>query len=149
MQPASKPELETAALAHDALEALRTKAPTKSPQAIEVRLPDTAGSVAALIPGSAFDSLIQILEHMSRGDAVSVVADQAELTSQQAAELLNVSRPYLIGLLDQGAIPYRRVGSHRRILFRDAQAYKWEDDARRKATADELTAEAQELGLGY
>lgn len=71
------------------------------------------------------------------------------LTIHEAAERLNVSPPYLIGLLDQGAIPFHQEGTDRRIRVDDLMAYKREDDARRRKIADELTEDAQKLGLGY
>ena len=80
-------------------------------------------------------------------EGVNVMPDSAELTTQQAAEFLNVSRPYLIKLLESGQIPFRRVGTHRRIRFRDLRLYKSQDDLKRRQAADELTQLSQELGL--
>ena len=73
----------------------------------------------------------------------------AELTIQQAADILNVSRPFLISLVDDGKIPYRKVGKHRRIRFDQLMAYKQEIDRKRLQTLSELANEAQELNLGY
>jgi len=91
--------------------------------------------------------LARILAHMAAGQGVSVVPADAELTTQQAADLLNVSRPFLIGLLDAGEIEYRKVGKHRRVRADSLLDYKRKDDQRRREAADELTALGQDMGL--
>ena len=80
---------------------------------------------------------------------MTIIPDHAELTTVQAADLLNVSRPYLIKLLDDKAIPHRKVGKHRRIRVDDVMAYKDAIDREREEILDQLTREAQEQGLGY
>jgi excisionase family DNA binding protein len=82
---------------------------------------------------------------MAAGQGVSIVPSQAELTTQQAADMLNVSRPYFIGLLERGEIDYRKVGTHRRILAESLMAYMREDDRRRRNATDELNALTQEM----
>lgn len=72
-----------------------------------------------------------------------------EMTTQEAANFLNVSRPYLIRLLEEGKIPFRLVGAHRRILRNDAIAFDGVESTRRRALLDRLIADGQELGLGY
>jgi excisionase family DNA binding protein len=101
------------------------------------------------LSGTAVEALTDVLDHLARGKAVAVVPVESEITTQQAAELLNVSRPYLVELLERGAIPFRKVGSRRRIRLADVLAYREIDDTKRRSAMDELTAEAQRLGLGY
>jgi excisionase family DNA binding protein len=105
--------------------------------------------VAVTVPKEAFDLFLEILGHLANGTAVSIVPVHAELTTQQASDMLNVSRPFLIKLLEAGAIPHRKVGAHRRVLMADIMAYKQAEDDKRKAVLDELASEAQHHGLGY
>jgi excisionase family DNA binding protein len=96
------------------------------------------------VPRPAVELLARVLAHMAAGQGVSIVPSQAELTTQQAADMLNVSRPYLIGLLERGEIEYRKVGTHRRIKAASLIEYMREDDRRRSEAADELHALTQE-----
>jgi excisionase family DNA binding protein len=112
-----------------------------------VRVEVEEGDGELLLPRAAVELFAQILAFMAAGRGVSVVPADAELTTQQAADLLNVSRPYLIGLLDTDAIEYRKVGSHRRIKASSLLEYMRDDDRRRRLAADELTALTQEMGL--
>lgn len=101
------------------------------------------------IPTTALRLLIDILSEMAEGNTVNLIHIHAELTTQEAADILNVSRPFLVKLLDDGLIPCRKVGTHRRVLYRDLHEYKQRIDRERERTLDELTAQAQELGMGY
>jgi excisionase family DNA binding protein len=101
------------------------------------------------IPLSAFRLLNDILTEMAKGNAVTLIPVHAELTTQQAADLLNVSRPFFVEQLEKGAIPHRKVGTHRRIRFKDLMAYKQTMDRNRLKALEELSAVDQELKLGY
>ena len=101
------------------------------------------------LPMEAVALLLDVLGEMAKGNTVTVVPTQAELTTHQAAELLNVSRPFLIRLLEGGKIPHRKVGTHRRVRVGDLLAYKKQDDARRDKVLAELTQQSEDLGLGY
>ncbi|MGA6168874.1 helix-turn-helix domain-containing protein [Streptomyces sp. NPDC012600] len=100
-----------------------------------------------ILPREAVELLASLLAHLGAGRAVSVVPSDAELTTQQAADMLNVSRPFLIGLLEAGEIEYRTVGTHRRITASSLLEYKRQDDHRRRLVADELTQLGQEMGM--
>ncbi|MFD3557264.1 helix-turn-helix domain-containing protein [Streptomyces goshikiensis] len=99
------------------------------------------------LPREAVELLAGMLAHLGAGRGVSVVPADAELTTQQAADMLNVSRPFLVGLLNADEIEYRNVGTHRRIKASSLIEYKQQDDQRRRAAADELTQLSQEMGL--
>ena len=114
---------------------------------ITVRVSDT-GDVIEL-PKTVVQLLTDILANMAEGNAVTLIPVHAELTTKQAADLLGVSRPYLVGLLEAGKIPYHMVGTHRRVYVRDLQEYRKNIQKQRRKALDELAAEGQELDMGY
>ncbi len=101
------------------------------------------------LPAGAVALLMEVLEAMAAGRGVTLIPENAELTTVQAAEFLNVSRPFLIRLLNENFIPHRKVGKHRRVRMEDVIAYKARIDQVREAVLDQLARDAQELGLGY
>lgn len=142
--PPSRDEVE---LARASGQRLAPLARTGRPLTLRVR--DAGQEETIELPAGAVKLLVEILEDMASGRAVTIVPQNAELTTQQAADFLNVSRPFLIQLLEEKKIPFRMVGTHRRVRFEDVLRYKEGIDAERRKVLDELAAEAQDLGMGY
>lgn len=124
-------------LASDALVALRRR-PRR------FTLPDGA---TVQFPKTAVDGLIEMLEAVAEGDTATVVRTPREMSTQQAATVLNVSRPTVVKLIDDGVLPSRKVGSHRRVSLTDLLAYREDMVARRRAVLDQMSRDAEELGL--
>lgn len=141
------PSREDVDLARKSGQRLATLARRDRPLTLSVCDPDHRDLIE--LPAGAVKLLMAILEDMASGHAVTIVPQNAELTTKQAADFLNVSRPFLIKLLEDNKLPFRMVGTHRRIRFEDVLRYKEDIDQKRQAVLDELAAEAQNLKLGY
>lgn len=102
-----------------------------------------------VLPGHVLQILLNVLSEMSKGNAISLIPHHQEVSTQEAANLLNVSRPFLVGLLEKGEIPFRKVGAHRRVLLTDVIAYREKTDQLRTQALDELAALSQEEDMGY
>ncbi len=100
-----------------------------------------------ILPRHALGLLRDLLSEMAQGNAVTIVPTHAELTTQEAANMLNVSRPFLIKLLEEGEIPHHKVNKHRRIRFDDLMAYKKRQTMQSAKALDDLAQQAQELGI--
>jgi excisionase family DNA binding protein len=99
------------------------------------------------IPPGALRLLVDLLTHLGQGRSVTVHGQKAELTTQEAADYLNVSRPYVVKLIEEQKLPARKVGTRRRVAFEDLLRYDEQQRARQRAALDELARIDQELGL--
>ena len=115
----------------------------------DMTLKVVGGKETLVLPASAVRLLQKILAEMALGKSVTLAPLEAELSTQQAADILYVSRPFLVKLLEQQEIPFRKVGTHRRIMLQDVIAYKQRIDGKRREALRELAAQAQELNMGY
>jgi excisionase family DNA binding protein len=145
MDHAALPSKEEAILARETGRILASRVRKNRP--MRLRILDDAREGTLQLPASAVRLLLRILEETARGNAVTLVPVQAELTTQQAADMLNISRPSLIQLLEDGKIEFRRVGTHRRVRLEALVEFKRGSDARRRAALDQLAAYDQEIGL--
>ena len=142
------PTEKDAALAKESSRQLAPLLGTRRELALQI-LKDGSPSEPVLVPLAAVRLLVRILTEMGQGNAVTLLPIHAELSTQEAADLLNVSRPFLVKLLDEGKLPSRKVGTHRRVLLSDLMEYKKVNDQQRMKALEALTAEAQELNMGY
>jgi excisionase family DNA binding protein len=93
--------------------------------------------------------MLEVFTQVANGQQVRIVASNSDLTTAEVADVLNVSRPYVVRLLEEGKLPFRMVGTHRRVALEDALLYRDEQRQKSLAIMQELMAETQELGLGY
>lgn len=124
---------------------LSTRADTQRIQIID----DQSHTHQLELPTSALRLLVDILAELAEGNAVRIVPIHAELTTQEAADLLNVSRRHLVKLLEDGQLPFHRTGKHRRIRFGDLMQFKQTRDQASEQAMTELARQAQDLKLGY
>ncbi len=147
--PTASPTSKAAALAREALQALQQRPLRKNARVVKLQAELGSEPTPVSVPREAFELLVEILGQMANGNGVTLLSTQAEMTTQEAADLLGVSRPHLVTLLDGGKIPHRLVGTHRRVRVEDLMAYKASRYVEQRAALDALTREAQEQGLGY
>jgi len=147
VEPIAPTERDTQ-LAAESARLLARGIPTADSQGICVELEGGAGTESAEIPAVAYRLLVTILENMARGNAVALVSVPAELSTFEAADLLGVSRPFLVNkLLDTGVIASHKVGTHRRVRFDDLMEYKRRNESDRRDALQELVDLGQELGI--
>lgn len=137
---------EVAATSREALRRLNHALSVSSEsEGVEVRVEQSDEVIR--LPREGATVLREILVNTAAGRSVKVIPMHAELTTQQAADLLNVSRPHVVKLMDKGVLPGHKVGTHRRIYAADVHSYKHQRDIEGRIAADELTALTEEMGL--
>jgi len=129
------------------LKGISKKLRTVSTPGVKIKIQETGEFIT--IPKKALSLLITILSNMSEGKSITIIPTDSEVSTQQAADMLNVSRPHLVKLLENNTIPFKRVGSHRRILLRDLITYEKSLQRNREEKLKFLSEQAQDLKLGY
>lgn len=117
------------------------------PLTLRLENPQTGQQMETTVPAEAVRVLVDVLARMAKGQAVTLIPLHAELSTQQAADIMNVSRPYFIKLLEEGKMPFRKVGEQRRVRYQDLLCYMEAYQRAAHAALDEMAAEAQSLGL--
>jgi len=145
----NEPTIPTAAealLAREVSRALEQRHAAEHTLSLLVTAADNEATTLEL-PRTAASLLVEILKQMAKGNAVSLSPVEPEITTQQAANLLCVSRPYLVGMIEKGELPARMVGNQRRLPLKEVLAYRLQNQAKRKEALDEMSALDQEMGL--
>jgi excisionase family DNA binding protein len=144
----SLPTAEEVAIARESGRALSAFLQTRA-ETQQIEIFDKGAAHPVRVPVSALRLLVDVLTEIGEGNAVSIIPIHAELTTQDAADVLNVSRPFLVQLLERGEIPFHKIGTHRRVRYQDVIAYKERIDVERSKALDALAEQGQALKMGY
>ena len=136
-------------LARKASEEIAAVLPDDSDAVLQLFMKKDGKEIAFTLPNSALRLFLRVLSQMAEGNAVTLVPIHAELSTQEAANLLNVSLPFFVRLLEKGELPFHKVGRHRRVKFRDLLEFKRKFEENSLKAREELTDQAQDLDLGY
>lgn len=143
------PSKEDAILADKALRSLSTLMDGKGDLSKQFQLASLSKFKGLAVPIGIFELMLEILNQAAQGHSVTLIPSNKEFTTQEAADLLNVSRPFIIKLLEEGKIPFHKVGAHRRIKAQDLMSYQRKSDEESMKAFQEMANLAQDAGLGY
>ncbi len=146
---AERPTFQDQQVARNALPLLATALSERGEEEVSFQLRADPTRPAIPVPDKALHLLVLILSGMAEGKEVSVLTADSEVGTQRAADILGVSRPHLVKMLETGVIPFKKTGTHRRVLLADLLVYDARQKAARRQQLQFLATEAQELNLGY